>query len=345
MNRTKWVGLTTALMLAFSPMALYAEEKAPEVTGNTLDNTIVVEPPAEGDIAILPEKDLSIVPEDGIGSIDITLTDTEDNLPKENVVFGLVQVADIESGLYVMNEPFDQVDIDINDIKTANDLEEASRLYKELVVEPDQTVTTNKLGLASFDKIPVGVYLIYAIDIANYEVIDPFVVAIPTWDEADELMTYDVDVLPKHSHLPVVEVNKVDSQTGHNIVSRDFEFTSYSDEECQNKLQSVSGNIQDGIADFIMTYGTIYIRETKAPTGYELSDEVVKVEFTEDGFYINDQLMKPQNEYIYSISYANEKLPSVDTGVEGENASLYYVLGATALGAGVLMLRIRAKRK
>lgn len=279
-----------------------------------------------GDVAIVPEKDLSIVPEDGLGSIDITLTDTEDNLPKDNVVFGLAKVAEIKNGLYVMNEPFDTVDVDINDIKTANDLEQASRLYKDLVDEPDEIKITDFNGICSFDELQVGVYLIYAIDISQYEVIDPFIVSIPTWDEADEVMTYDVNVLPKHSHLPVIEVNKVDAQTGNNIVSKEFEFTSYSDETCNNKIQTVAGNPQDGIADFVVTYGTTYIKETSAPQGYGLSDEVVKVEFTEDGLFVNDKEIMPENEYIYSIVYKDSLLPIIQTGVFKDN-TLFIVAG------------------
>lgn len=342
MFKGKWIGLVTAFMLAFTPLNIYGQESIE----NPLDNTIVVEPPKEGDVAILPEKDLSIVPEDGLGSIDITLTDTKDNLPKEGVIFGLNQIADIENGYYVMNEPFDTADVDINDIQTANDLEEASKLYKDMVEEPEQTITTDEKGLASFDEIPVGVYLIYAIDIAEYEVIDPFIVAIPTWDETDELMTYDVDVLPKHSHLPVVEVNKVDAQTGKNIVSKEFEFSSYSDPECTDKIQTVAGNEQDGIADFVVTYGTTYIRETKAPQGYGLSDEVVKVDFTEDGLFVNDKEIEPENEYIYSIVYMNSLLPVIQTGASND-IMLFIVAGLgiiVSLG-GLMEYRRRSKKK
>ena len=78
-------------------------------------------------------------------------------------------------------------------------------------------------------------------------------------------------------------VNKVDSVTGQNIVSSKFEFTSYAQENCadSSKLETVAGDQETGTAEFLIRYGTTYIKESSAPQGYKLSNEVVKVEFTD----------------------------------------------------------------
>src|SRR5699024_1028841 len=77
--------------------------------------------------------------------------------------------------------------------------------------------------------------------------------------------------------LTDIQVNKIDSQTHQNIVHNDFEFTLYSDEKCQNPLKTIKANINKGIVTFTdLAYGqTVYLKETKAPQGYQLSDEVV----------------------------------------------------------------------
>lgn len=311
---------------------------------------VVQEAPKPGDVAIVPEKDLTQVPEDGLGSISITLEDTEEELDKSNVTFELIQIADVVKGSYEMQEPFDTAGIDINDIETANELTEAAKIFKDLVEEQELNIeapqaVTNESGVALFDDVPVGVYLLYATDIAEYEVIDPFILSIPTWDETEEIMEYNVNVLPKHSHLPVVEVNKVDSQTGENIVSNQFAFTSFADESCKEAIQTVNADTSDGTAEFTLTYGTFYIKETQAPQGYGLSDEVVKVEFTEDGLYINDEFRNPDEEdgYLYSIYYNNTLLPSINTGINGNDWML--LAGGTLMLVAGITLIIHAKKE
>lgn len=309
------------------------------IVENPLDSVTVVDP-KRGDIALPPEEDLTIVPDDGLGSIRITLTDAAtEGRSKENVEFGLNEIADIEKGEYVLRQPYEEAGIDINQIQYAKDLEVAAKALKDYTETPEQTVKTSEEGKASFENLEVGVYLLYAIDLADYDVIEPFIISIPSWNETDKIMLYDVDVQPKHSHLPVIDVQKVDSVTKKNITNNRFEFTSYTDQECKDQIQTVKGDTTSGTADFTVTYGTVYIKETKAPQGYLLSDEVVKVEFNENGVFVNDQKIDPTDEYIYSIVYQNALMPSeqVRTMVETNAWLLYGVLGL-AVGAFIIVL-------
>ena len=132
--------------------------------------------------------------------------------------------------------------------------------------------------------------------------------------------------------LTDIQVNKVDSQTLKPILSKDFEFTLYSDKECTKALDVVSGNTTDGTATFKdLKYGIYYIKETKAPLGYELSTEVKEI-------VINDNLEGVGS--VHSFKYLNTLLPVTITKT-GDNQSLGLYAGLAAvsiLGLGYIIL-------
>lgn len=120
-----------------------------------------------------------------------------------------------------------------------------------------------------------------------------------------------------------VLVNKVDSVTMKNIVSNKFEFTMFKDEACKEAIHTVAGNTENGTAKFEVTEGTWFIKETKAPEGYELSKEVVKVEVKDDHLYVNDKLVETDENYVYSIMYQNVLLPSIVITGTNTNSGLF----------------------
>lgn len=78
--------------------------------------------------------------------------------------------------------------------------------------------------------------------------------------------------------LTDIIVNKVDSSTNKSITSKDFTFSLYSDESCKTLIATADGNKETGVAVFNdLRYGIYYIKESSAPEGYKLSDEVIKV--------------------------------------------------------------------
>lgn len=135
------------------------------------------------------------------GSLKITLPDIGGKNDKGNVKFALSKVADIKDGEYKLVDTYKDVDISLNDIKTSNDLEIASNLLQK-VASADKTLTTDSNGKCSVDDLEVGVYLLYAVDIAKYENITPFLISVPVWDSSSKTMSYDVEVIPKHTPLP-----------------------------------------------------------------------------------------------------------------------------------------------
>lgn len=335
MKILKKIGLALSLMLVLVPCL---NVQAKDITDN----------PDVGDITILPEEDLTKVPENGLGSISVELTDPYDKyLSKENVKFGIVQIANIEKGEYILKESFADDEIDLNKITKAEEIDNVAKTLSKKVESPDYEMTTDEEGKATCKDLPVGVYLVYVEDLADYETINPFVVGIPTWDDEDELFQYDVTVFPKHTALPRILVNKVDSVTGQNIKSNKFEFSSYAQENCadSSKLETIAGDQENGTAEFLIRYGTTYIKESSAPQGYKLSNEVVKVEFTDKGLFVNGKEVKVDDEHRYSIVYQNVLLPSVNTGTTKNKDMMYMIIGIGIIALGASIATVRKIRK
>lgn len=129
--------------------------------------------------------------------------------------------------------------------------------------------------------------------------------------------------------LTDIEVQKVDAQTKKVIRSKDFEFTMYSDEECKNAITTVSADKTAGTATFKdLRYGTYYIKETKAPTGYLLSNEVKKV-------VIDDNLENVGK--TYSFIYQDTPMPT--TGVKtGDGTDIQKFTALTGISGIVLLI-------
>ena len=129
--------------------------------------------------------------------------------------------------------------------------------------------------------------------------------------------------------LTDIEVQKVDAQTKKVIKSKDFEFTMYSDAECKNAITTVSADKNAGTATFKdLRYGTYYIKETKAPTGYLLSKEVKKV-------VIDDNLENVGK--TYSFVYQDTPMPT--TGVKtGDGTDIKKFTALTGISGIVLLI-------
>lgn len=129
--------------------------------------------------------------------------------------------------------------------------------------------------------------------------------------------------------LTDIEVQKVDAQTKKVIRSKDFEFTMYSDADCKNALATVSADKNAGTATFkALRYGTYYIKETKAPTGYLLSKEVKKV-------VVDDKLENVGK--TYSFVYQDTPMPT--TGVKtGDGTDIQKFTALTGISGIVLLI-------
>ena len=163
--------------------------------------------------------------EDKLGSITIQLEETKDKAPRKDVKLVVVRVADVIDGEFVLVNSYKKSDVDLNKITNANELElAASKLVETINGKDDKkansgkssdiesvetvdkgiTIVTNDEGKATVKDLEVGVYLVYAIDNAKYDLITPFLISIPTWSEKDADMLYDIIAYPKHTK-PVVK--------------------------------------------------------------------------------------------------------------------------------------------
>ena len=92
-------------------------------------------------------------------------------------------------------------------------------------------------------------------------------------------------------------------------------------------------------------YGTFYIKETKAPKNYELSDRIAKVEISDKGVFVDDIEIQGDNS-IYSFEFENQRIETPKTGDE-RNIILAVIISIISfLGIlGVFIKKITRKNK
>ena len=162
-----------------------------------------------------------------------------------------------------------------------------------------QTTLTNDEGYILFDNLEKGKYYIKEAKApSGYELNDRvYHVEITEHEQVLTIEAYDEQILTD------IQVHKIDEQTGDPIVYKDFEFTLYNDAMCRQPLEKAIAHQSKGIATFTsLPQGTYYIKETKAPFGYQLSKEVKKI-------VIGDKLNGYG--YIHSFPYSNKKTPLI----------------------------------
>ena len=132
---------------------------------------------------------------------------------------------------------------------------------------------TNGIGKASFRNLEMGTYYIREKASLKHYVLTDEVFKVEL-TEHDQIETIEVNNELVTSYVDVKKVDYYD----HSKVLPFASFTMFADQECTKVLKTIKTG-KDGIAHFdnIKFGTTVYIKETKAPAGYELSDEVVKV--------------------------------------------------------------------
>lgn len=262
-----------------------------------------------------------------LASITIELQDSIDDLSKENVDFKLVQVAKLKDGYFVLNDAFQDLDVDFNVEFNAEQIENLCDEIQKKDVEGLHVKTDSK-GIAKVEDIEQGLYFIDPVDLCGYENMRPMLVSIPQWQE-DELV-YSVVVYPKHSPFEKLILKKVDQDTKQEILD-EIEFTSYKDKDCKEKITSYKGS---GTISILMRNQEMYLKETKAPKGYDKSDRVLCVKVVDGSLYVDSKKLDSN-----VFEFENSKI-HVPTGIE-YHGNIYVTLGLVAL---VILLHLINKK-
>lgn len=155
----------------------------------------------------------------------------------------------------------------------------------------------------------------------GYEVAESITFTVSTDKETQIVDMKDMPILKS------VRVEKIDKDTGEHIKSNKFTFGIYEDEACTKLIKEVGANTDNGTALFEdLRYGVYYIKELKAPLGYKLSDQIVKIEINDKGVFA-DGVSLEETDGVYSFEYYNSLLPAIQTG----NETNYILLGSLAV--------------
>lgn len=260
-----------------------------------------------------------------LGSINIELEDGWTGTSKENVEFRVIQIGNMIDGEYFLIKEFQNLDIDLNKIDTAEKLQEAAdMIIKELNNYDFESIIkkTDQTGHVSFNELETGIYLVENTDRNNYDNIAPTLIFIPTYMEKGDYvnsMNYDVKVIPKHSPVIKVEISKQDITTSQELEGAKLSVT---DKETHKVIEEwISGKTPHLMKD--LDVGRTYVlTELLAPKNYQLAQSIeFTIEDTGD---------------VQKVTMYDELIPQIKTG--DDNGVLLY--GGLAIGSLGLIVSI-----
>lgn len=155
----------------------------------------------------------------------------------------------------------------------------------------------------------------------GYEMTESITFTVTTDKETQIIEMKDMPILKN------VKIIKVDAESKE-VIKDKFTFAIYEDQECTKLIKEVKSDKEEGASIFEeLRFGTYFIKETKAPKGYELSDRVVKVEINDKGVLIDDELAE-ESESTITFNFENKKIEVPQTG---DNSHIKLALGILLL--------------
>ena len=157
----------------------------------------------------------------------------------------------------------------------------------------------------------------------GYEIAEEVTFTVTTDKETQKVEMKDMPILKD------IQLIKNDSKTKE-VIKEKFTFGLYEDEECTKLIQQMDSDKKTGTVKFEdLRYGTYFIKEVSAPKGYNISDEIVKLEINDKGVFINGELVEEQDE-LYSFEFENAPIETPNTG-DNSNIVLWTSLLAMSL--------------
>lgn len=141
-----------------------------------------------------------------------------------------------------------------------------------------------------------------------------------------------------------IRLHKVDEETNKPIINNEFKFERYADKECTDLIDSGTVDLNNGTQTFSnVHYGITYIKEVQAPSEYQLSKKLIKLEVNDKGVFIDDKKVESEDE-IYNFSFTNKKIPVIKTN-DTSDKDLYTVYAGLSLITIIGVLSIHFKKK
>ena len=173
----------------------------------------------------------------------------------------------------------------------------------------------------------------------GYELTEEIEFVVTTDKETQLVEMKDMQILKD------IKVIKIDSKTKE-IIKEKFSFGIYEDEECNNLIKEVKSSKADGYVVFEdLRYGTYYIKETKSPSGYELSDKIVKLEINDNGVLVDGTLIE-EKDSVYCFEFENTEIGVPNTG-DNRNPKIFIIIsGLCGISlAGIIICDYTKKKK
>lgn len=155
----------------------------------------------------------------------------------------------------------------------------------------------------------------------GYEMTESITFTVTTDKETQIIEMKDMPILKN------VKIIKVDAESKE-VIKDKFIFAIYEDQEGTKLIKEVKSDKEEGTAIFEeLRFGTYFIKEIKAPKGYELSDRVVKVEINGKCVFIDDELTEESDNTV-TFNFENKKIEVPQTG---DNSHIKLALGILLL--------------
>ena len=121
------------------------------------------------------------------------------NIPKvKGAKIFVTKIAELKDGELVLLDEFNKDDIDLKDIKTADELQKVIHKIKLNDDQKKNFQETDENGTAVFKELELGAYYICSDNPKDKEQVESAIVSIPKYDEKEGKMVFDITVNPKH---------------------------------------------------------------------------------------------------------------------------------------------------
>lgn len=272
----------------------------------------------EGRTYILHEE---VAPEGYVIATDLEFTVTED---KETQRLDLIdKVVEVKKTDYATGEEIEGAELTVTD-------EDGNVIDKWISTKEPHKVT----GLEEGKK-----YTLTEVTCPyGYEQAESIEFTVTTDKETQKIEMKDMPI------LKTIKVIKADSDT-QQVIKSDFVFGIYEDAECTKLIKKVSSDKESGTVSFEdLRYGVYYLKELKQPNGYQLSDQVVKIEINDKGTFADGVLLE-DNDSVCTFTFYNKQLPKIQTGSEISYVLLVSSIAISLLGIVTGIVVLKKKRK